>query len=119
MKKLFCKIMYNLIYAVFDNFFKKLNRALNLLGKGGFSEVYKAYDLVNHRYVACKLHGLNAQWSEEKKQSYIRHAMREYDIHKDLVHHHIVRLWDIFRIDLDTFCTVLEYCSGKPNILSW
>ena len=119
---------------------------LNLLGKGGFSEVYKvrtlidtivftcerylqqfddvrdfeqAYDLVNHRYVACKLHGLNAQWSEEKKQSYIRHAMREYDIHKDLVHHHIVRLWDIFRIDLDTFCTVLEYCSGKPNILSW
>ncbi|CAA7030032.1 unnamed protein product [Microthlaspi erraticum] len=86
---------------------------LNLLGKGGFSEVYKAYDLVNHRYVACKLHGLNAQWSEEKKQSYIRHAMREYDIHKDLVHHHIVRLWDKFRIDMDTFCTVLEYCSGK------
>ncbi|KAJ4910852.1 Serine/threonine-protein kinase TOUSLED [Raphanus sativus] len=86
---------------------------LNLLGKGGFSEVYKAYDLVSHRYVACKLHGLNAQWSEEKKQSYIRHAMREYDIHKDLVHHHIVRLWDKFRIDLDTFCTVLEYCSGK------
>ncbi|XP_056847180.1 serine/threonine-protein kinase TOUSLED-like isoform X3 [Raphanus sativus] len=86
---------------------------LNLLGKGGFSEVYKAYDLVNHRYVACKLHGLNAQWSEEKKQSYIRHALREYDIHKDLVHHHIVRLWDTFRTDLDTFCTVLEYCSGK------
>lgn len=70
---------------------------------------------MNHRYVACKLHGLNAQWSEEKKQSYIRHAMREYDIHKDLVHHHIVRLWDKFRIDLDTFCTVLEYCSGKPE----
>ena len=72
--------------------------------------------MVNHRYVACKLHGLNAQWSEEKKQSYIRHAMREYDIHKDLVHHHIVRLWDKFRIDLDTFCTVLEYCSGKPEL---
>lgn len=86
---------------------------LNLLGKGGFSEVYKAYDLVEHRYVACKLHGLNAQWSEEKKQSYIRHAIREYNIHKTLVHHHIVRLWDIFEIDQNTFCTVLEYCSGK------
>ncbi|KAI3988534.1 hypothetical protein MKX01_026348 [Papaver californicum] len=48
---------------------------LNLLGKGGFSEVYKAFDLVEYRYVACKLHGLNA--------------------------HH------------NTFCTVLEYCSGK------
>ncbi|XP_048324196.1 serine/threonine-protein kinase TOUSLED isoform X1 [Ziziphus jujuba] len=87
---------------------------LNLLGKGGFSEVYKqAYDLVEHRYVACKLHGLNAQWSEEKKQSYVRHAIREYNIHKTLVHHHIVRLWDIFEIDQNTFCTVLEYCSGK------
>ncbi|XP_059430669.1 serine/threonine-protein kinase TOUSLED [Corylus avellana] len=86
---------------------------LNLLGKGGFSEVYKAYDLVEHRYVACKLHGLNAQWSEEKKQSYIRHAIREYNIHKTLVHHHIVRLWDTFEIDQNTFGTVLEYCSGK------
>ncbi|XP_039690695.1 serine/threonine-protein kinase TOUSLED [Medicago truncatula] len=86
---------------------------LNLLGKGGFSEVYKAFDLVEHRYVACKLHGLNAQWSEEKKQSYIRHAIREYNIHKTLVHRHIVRLWDIFEIDPNTFCTVLEYCSGK------
>ncbi|XP_058743171.1 serine/threonine-protein kinase TOUSLED isoform X1 [Vicia villosa] len=86
---------------------------LNLLGKGGFSEVYKAFDLVDHRYVACKLHGLNAQWSEEKKQSYIRHAIREYNIHKTLVHPHIVRLWDIFEIDHNTFCTVLEYCSGK------
>ncbi|KAL1348067.1 hypothetical protein HN51_024058 [Arachis hypogaea] len=86
---------------------------LNLLGKGGFSEVYKAFDLVEHRYVACKLHGLNPQWSEEKKQSYMRHAIREYNIHKSLVHHHIVRLWDIFEIDQNTFCTVLEYCSGK------
>jgi len=71
--------------------------------------------LVGHRYVACKLHGLNAQWSEEKKQSYIRHAVREYNIHKTLLHPHIVRLWDIFEIDHNTFCTVLEYCSG--NIL--
>ncbi|PSS09427.1 Serine/threonine-protein kinase [Actinidia chinensis var. chinensis] len=86
---------------------------LNLLGKGGFSEVYKAFDLVEHRFVACKLHGLNAQWSEDKKQSYIRHAIREYNIHKTLVHHHIVRLWDIFEIDQNTFCTILDYCSGK------
>ncbi|CAM8878972.1 unnamed protein product [Rhodiola kirilowii] len=86
---------------------------LNLLGKGGFSEVYKAFDLAEHRFVACKLHGLNAHWSEEKKQSYIRHAIREYNIHKTLVHHHIVRLWDIFEIDQNTFCTVLEYCNGK------
>ncbi|CAI0541710.1 unnamed protein product [Linum tenue] len=99
----------------FNNFQILNNRyaLLNLLGKGGFSEVYKAFDLVEHRYVACKLHGLNAQWSEDKKQSYVRHAIREYNIHKTLVHNHIVRLWDIFEIDQNTFCTVLEYCSGK------
>lgn len=98
------------------NNFPILNRRyalLNLLGKGGFSEVYKAFDLVDHRYVACKLHGLNPQWSEEKKQSYIRHAIREYNIHKTLVHNNIVRLWDTFEIDQNTFCTVLEFCSGK------
>ncbi|KAL2485542.1 Serine/threonine-protein kinase TOUSLED [Abeliophyllum distichum] len=86
---------------------------LNLLGRGGFSEVYKAFDMVEHTYVACKLHGLNVQWSEDKKQSYIRHAVREYNIHKTLVNRHIVRLLDIFEIDQNTFCTVLEYCSGK------
>eukprot|EP00249_Psilotum_nudum_P023656 c28945_g2_i1 orf=650-2620(+) len=98
------------------NHFPILNKRfalLNLLGKGGFSEVYKAYDLVEFRYVACKLHSLNPQWSEEKKHSYIRHAIREYNIHKNLRHPHIVRLWDIFEIDHNTFCTVLEYCSGK------
>ncbi|MCO5581985.1 hypothetical protein L7F22_035874 [Adiantum nelumboides] len=98
------------------NSFPILNKRyslLNLLGKGGFSEVYKAFDLVENRYVACKLHSLNGQWSEEKKQSYIRHAIREYNIHKSLIHPHIVRLWDIFEIDHNTFCTVLEYCSGK------
>lgn len=75
----------------------------------------QAYDLVEYRYVACKLHRLNEQWSEEKKQTYVRHAIREYNIHKSLVHRHIVRLWDIFEIDHNTFCTVLEYCSGTDS----
>ncbi|CAI0541512.1 unnamed protein product [Linum tenue] len=81
--------------------------------KSRLASIKRAFDLVEHRYVACKLHGLNAQWSEDKKQSYVRHAIREYNIHKTLVHNHIVRLWDIFEIDQNTFCTVLEYCSGK------
>jgi tousled-like kinase len=29
---------------------------LSLLGKGGYSEVYKAFDLENCREVACKIH---------------------------------------------------------------
>lgn len=71
---------------------------LHLLGRGGFSEVYKvcaacmrcgtrrtvmhvtylghdtwqAYDLDEMVYVACKIHQLNAQWSDEKKHNYTK-----------------------------------------------
>lgn len=74
--------------------------------------VSQAFDLIEYRHVACKLHQLNPTWSEEKKQSYVRHAIREYEIHKKLDHPRIVRLLGIFEIDNNTFCTVLEYCDG-------
>lgn len=86
--------------------------------EGATERMGQAYDLVDYKYVACKLHRLNEQWSEEKKQTYVRHAIREYDIHKSLIHRHIVRLWDIFEIDHNTFCTVLEYCSGIASFLA-
>jgi tousled-like kinase len=35
--------------------------------------------------VACKIHQLNEQWPDEKKANYVKHAMREYEIHKQLV----------------------------------
>ncbi|CDF77593.1 Serine/threonine-protein kinase tousled-like, TSL [Chondrus crispus] len=85
---------------------------LNLLGRGGFSEVFKAFDLRRATHVACKIHQLASNWSEEKKRSFIRHAWREYTIHKSLKHPRVVQLVDIFEIDENTFCTVLEYCEG-------
>lgn len=85
---------------------------LMLLGKGGFSEVHKAFDLKDQRYVACKIHQLNKDWKDEKKANYIKHALREYNIHKQLDHPRIVRLFDVFEIDSNSFCTVLEYCDG-------
>jgi len=85
---------------------------LTLLGKGGFSEVHKAFDLDKQRYVACKIHQLNKEWKQEKKDNYVKHALREYEIHKKLEHPRIVRLFDVFEIDANSFCTVLEYCDG-------
>lgn len=41
-----------------------------------------------------------------------RHAIREYNIQKKLNHPRIVRLYDVFEIDANSFCTVLEYCDG-------
>ncbi|XP_042906453.1 serine/threonine-protein kinase tousled-like 2 isoform X2 [Parasteatoda tepidariorum] len=85
---------------------------LTLLGKGGFSEVHKAFDLKEQRYVACKVHQLNKDWKDDKKANYIKHALREYNIHKSLDHPRVVRLYDVFEIDANSFCTVLEYCDG-------
>jgi len=85
---------------------------LMLLGKGGFSEVHKGFDLKEQRYVACKIHQLNKDWKDDKKANYIKHALREYNIHKALEHPRIVKLYDVFEIDANSFCTVLEYCDG-------
>ncbi|KAM7370764.1 hypothetical protein PAMP_010286 [Pampus punctatissimus] len=86
---------------------------LHLLGRGGFSEVYKAFDVTEQRYVAIKIHQLNKNWREEKKENYHKHACREYRIHKELDHPRIVKLYDYFSLDTDSFCTVLEYCEGN------
>ncbi|XP_028332803.1 serine/threonine-protein kinase tousled-like 2 isoform X1 [Gouania willdenowi] len=86
---------------------------LQLLGKGGFSEVFKAFDLTEQRAVAIKIHQLNKNWREEKKNNYHKHACREYKIHKELDHPRIVKLFDYFSLDTDSFCTVLEYCEGN------
>lgn len=98
----------------FGNFPVLNNRylLLNMLGRGGFSEVFRAFDLQALRSVAVKIHQLSSQWSEAKKASYVKHSVREYHIHRALHHPRIVSLLDIFEIDNNTFATVLELCVG-------
>ncbi|KAH8057432.1 serine/threonine kinase [Aureococcus anophagefferens] len=79
---------------------------LSLLGKGGFSEVWLAYDLAEARRVAIKFHQLDRGWSDEKKSAYVRHAARSA-IQRDLDHPRVVRLHDVFEVDTNTFATVL------------
>jgi tousled-like kinase len=85
---------------------------LSLLGRGGFSEVYKGFDLIEFREVGCKIHQLNPHWSVSSKDNYIKHALRENNIHRNLNHPNIVRSYDTVQIDQESFCTVLEYCEG-------
>ena len=73
------------------------------VGKGGFSEVYKSFDLQELRYVACKIHQLNPSWPHEKKENYIKHALREIEIHKSLHHRNIIEVYDIFDIDATSY----------------
>lgn len=85
---------------------------LSILGKGGYSEVYKAFDLEACREVACKIHHFDNSWSEAIKDNYIKHAIRENEIHKDLNHRRVVKQFDTVEIDHNSFCTILELCSG-------
>ena len=74
--------------------------------------MWRAYDVVEHLEVAVKMHQLNPHWSDAKKTNYTKHATREYNIHRSLSHPRIVRLLDVFEIDINAFATVLEYCRG-------
>jgi len=60
---------------------------------------------------------------QARKQSFVRHTVREYHIHKALDHPNVVRLHDVFEIDANTFCTVLDYCTppspGSLTRLPW
>jgi tousled-like kinase len=82
------KRLYNEDHSRFNqnNILNDRYLILSLIGKGGFSEVHRAFDLREQRYVACKIHQLNKEWKEEKKANFIKHALREYNIHKHLEH---------------------------------
>lgn len=86
---------------------------MHLLGKGGFSEVYKAYDIIELRIVAIKIHQLSPQWKDSRKSNYIKHVLRECTIHMSIDHPRIVKMYDSFSTDNNTFITVLEYCDGS------
>ena len=52
---------------------------LDLIATGGFSAVFKAYDLLRHDFVACELHH-SKEWDELRKEAFVRHVEREIDI---------------------------------------
>ena len=93
-------------------FLNERYQILELIGKGGYSEVYKAYDTYAHKFIACKLIQLNENWPQEIKQSYIKHTIRENLILQNLNHKKIVKLYDTLEINDNSFCNILEYCSG-------
>lgn len=86
---------------------------LNLLGRGGFSEVFRAYDFETARFVACKVHQLASNWSEARKQNFLRHMLRENEIHSKLAHPRILRAHDSFSLDNLTVVSVLDLCDGS------
>ena len=86
---------------------------LKLVGKGGFSEVFKAYDLNTMQYVAVKLHQMEPHWPEKKKESYMKHALRELHIQRAVRHPRVVGVYDSFIIDANAWAAVMDFCEGR------
>lgn len=85
---------------------------LSMIGKGGFSEVYKAFDLEEFKQVVCKVHQMNPKWEESTRENFLKHTNRENDVYKSLKHPNIVTYFDTLEIDRLSFATVLEFCEG-------
>ena len=82
---------------------------LSMLGKGGFSEVWRGCDIQTCQLVAIKIHQCCSTWTAEKKAHYLRHARREFDIQQRARHERVVSLLDCFELNQDSFCTILQY----------
>mmetsp|Transcript_30862 Transcript_30862/g.57729 ORF Transcript_30862/g.57729 Transcript_30862/m.57729 type:complete len:731 (-) Transcript_30862:79-2271(-) len=86
---------------------------LNMIGRGGFSEVYRAFNLDANCLCAVKIHELGKEMTDQQRQVYIRRAMREVDIQKQLQHPRVVTMQDCFPISTKAFGTVLQLCEGE------
>lgn len=85
---------------------------ISLLGKGGFSEVWKAFDVETPQFVACKIHRISREWSLATREHYLKHAHRELDIMGKLDHPRLTKLYNIFEQDDNTFVSVQELSEG-------
>lgn len=65
-----------------------------------------------------KIHQLNSSWNEFLKESYIKHSIRENQIHEIIDHPNIVKHYDTIGIDKDCLGTVLELCTG-PDLSTY
>eukprot|EP00760_Papus_ankaliazontas_P029087 PhM_4_TR4133/c0_g1_i1/m.69875/K08864/TLK; tousled-like kinase len=85
----------------------------SMLGRGGFSEVWKAFDVHTGLFVALKIHTVSPEWPEERRRNYIRHSRRECEVHLQLDHHSVIQLYDVCALNDNTFMSVMEFSQGQ------
>ena len=85
---------------------------LDLIARGGFSSVFKVYDLKTHCYTACKLHHIAQEWGAQRKEAFVRHVEREIDITVDARHRRIVQTFAVFELNANALVSVMQFCNG-------
>ncbi|OEH77886.1 tyrosine kinase-like protein [Cyclospora cayetanensis] len=100
----------------FNNFYqlRRGYRLLNMLGRGGFAEVWEVFDPLTCSVAAAKLHVLSAVKKERERLKIVRRVQNEIEIHKDIrPHPFIVEMKACFEMGNDVLASILQFCEGE------
>lgn len=94
---------------------------LQLIGKGGFSEVFLCFNLNKLTNCVCKLHLPASSFSSNNNYPHsnlqlnlMKYTLREIKVLKKLDHPHIIKFFESFQLpDQQIFVSVLEFCEGE------
>ena len=82
-KSYYCKRCWPIAFDVYQT--------LDLLGSGGFGEVYRCYNLETNKIVALKRMFLTNNHDESTREEFFRHMKREAEIQMALNHENIAK----------------------------
>eukprot|EP00922_Rhytidocystis_sp_ex-Travisia-forbesii_P028784 GHVS01042204.1.p1 GENE.GHVS01042204.1~~GHVS01042204.1.p1 ORF type:complete len:537 (+),score=78.21 GHVS01042204.1:183-1793(+) len=109
------KLHWAMLNSKFNGFpiLQKGFRLLNMVGKGGFAEVWEAFDPCDLSVYAAKLHMLSPEMDPQKRWEVVECVKQEITIHQCLNYHpNIVNMSACFEMSDDLLVTILELCSG-------
>ncbi|UKJ89949.2 protein kinase [Theileria orientalis] len=90
---------------------KRGYRLLNMLGKGGFAEVWEVFDPITLTVQAAKLHILSHDMDAAERGNVVMRVKNEIDIHKTCrTHPNIVNMKACFEMGDNMLATILELC---------
>ncbi|KAF5153299.1 Protein kinase domain protein [Theileria parva strain Muguga] len=90
---------------------KRGYRLLNMLGKGGFAEVWEVFDPITLTVQAAKLHILSHDMDAHERGNVVMRVKNEIDIHKNCrTHPNIVNMKACFEMGDNMLATILELC---------
>ena len=82
---------------------------LELIGVGGYSEVYRCYDIKNEREVGFKISICKECEDTDKLKVFNKLMIQEYEIQKNLDHPNIGRVYSQFTLEgYDNYYNVFE-----------